>query len=490
MKLHLKKTDFSLSFPFWRLSELFADQPCGALLDSGMDPEKRGRFSFSTARPSALLTAKRINQESQTGKVFTMEITRWRSADGTRPAEPDPTQYQAHPFEALRELQTEYGLINTQNSEFPFAGGLIGYLGYETGHAMEFLPDTGLDDLNLPDLAFMVVDEVFVHDHAAKETCLLVTGRGVTQELARQDADLRSSQLLSLVAGFSPVQDHSVKNDSAQKIRAHFTPETYMEAVELCRQHILAGDLFEICLTHRLEADLKGSAWELFQRLRQINPAPFASFLHFDGFEVVSASPERFLKLDQEKRAESRPIKGTRPRGDNPWDDQRLREELQTSEKDRAENVMIVDLVRNDLGKVSEIGSIEVPELLVVEPYATVFQLVSTVTGQLRSQNDAFDLAQACFPGGSMTGAPKIEAMKIIDKIEPVKRGIYSGAIGYFDRSGAMDLSIVIRTIVCKDGKATFGVGGAIVSDSDPAAEYQETLDKANALMQALGVEL
>jgi aminodeoxychorismate synthase component I len=232
--------------------------------------------------------------------------------------------------------------------------------------------------------------------------------------------------------------------------------------------------------------DLPGDPWELYAILREINPAPFAAWLQLPGFQVISASPERFLRLDDDRTAESRPIKGTRPRGADAAEDTRLRDDLANSIKDRAENVMIVDLVRNDLGRVAEIGSVEVPELQIIEQYATVFQMVSTIQARLRKDRDPFDLVRACFPGGSMTGAPKIEAMKIIDAIEPVKRGVYSGAIGYFDHSGLMDLSIVIRTIVCQDGRATFGVGGAIVADSDPAAEYQETLDKARALIAAI----
>ncbi len=277
-------------------------------------------------------------------------------------------------------------------------------------------------------------------------------------------------------------------NTDSPCARAHFTKDEYCAAVQQCRDHIFAGDVFEVCLTQQMEMDLPGDPWELFGILRDINPAPFASWLQFPGFQVASASPEKFLSLDSDRIAESRPIKGTRPRGANAEEDVRLRADLAGSAKDRAENVMIVDLVRNDLGRVAEIGSVTVPELQVIEQYATVFQMVSTVRARLRTDRDCFDLVRACFPGGSMTGAPKIEAMKIIDAIEPVKRGVYSGAIGYFDFDGTMDLSIVIRSIVCKDGRATFGVGGAVVADSDPAAEYQETLDKARALIAAVSL--
>ncbi len=455
-----------------------------------MDPKKLGRFSFLGGRPTALLTAKRIPGSQD--RSFQISCHRWRSAQGEIiPAGASATRsWQGDPFEALRLLQRQYGAVKEPSSTTPFSGGLVGYIGYETAHAVEDLPDQGRDDLNLPDLAFMVADEVLAHDHLSGETRLLITGRGGTTDEAKADAQARTRELKALLADF-PVSENVPLSEAADtSVNAQFTRETYMQAVDRCREHIRAGDVFEICLTHRLETELSLEPWQLYKRLRAINPAPFASWLHFPGFQVVSASPERFLRLDADRLAESRPIKGTRPRGDNPRDDQRLRDELQNSEKDRSENVMIVDLVRNDLGKVAEIGSVNVPELMVVEPYATVFQLVSTICGRLRKNRDAFDLVRACFPGGSMTGAPKIEAMKIIDSIEPVKRGIYSGAIGYFDRSGTLDLSIVIRTIICKDGKATFGVGGAVVADSDPSEEYQETLDKARALIQALGGKL
>jgi para-aminobenzoate synthetase component I len=499
MKLHNLLSPIPLDRPFWQLAEIFAKQPCGFLLDSGMDPQKLGRHSFLGARPTALLTAKRLPPESPamtSGRLFQISLVRWRNSVGEPQAnaEAESSQWPGDPFEALRQLQQEYGMMSNRVAKHPFTGGLVGFLGYEAGHAIECLPDQGLDESGLPDLAFMVADEVLVHDHLSKETSLLVTGRGHTQEDALKDAQLRTRELNAMLAEYpfpagASIPERITAGSPPPEFRAHFTRRNYMQAVEQCRQHILAGDVFEVCLTQQMERDLPVEPWQLYKRLRNINPAPFASWLHFPGFQVVSASPERFLKLDHQGKAESRPIKGTRPRGHNPGEDQRLHDDLLSSEKDRAENVMIVDLVRNDIGRVAEIGSVEVPELCVVEAYATVFQLVSTVTGQLRTELDAFDLVRSCFPGGSMSGAPKIEAMKIIDGIEPVKRGIYSGAIGYFDRGGAMDLSIVIRTIVCKDGKASFGVGGAVVVDSDPAAEYQETLDKAAALIRALGGE-
>ena len=511
-----------ISLPFWRYGAMFGPHACAFLLDSALAGERLGRFSFLGGRPSALLTARRIPGPDL---QMNLTLTTWRPASGMPLAQASVREWVGDPFTALRELESAYR--PDPGDEIPpgppFRSGLVGFFGYEFGHAVEHLPDTGVDDLQLPDLAFMAVDEVLCHDHQTGETSLAIIDRG--------DADARVSQWRALISaceadadgpgtgGHTPhfpgrLEDAGARMAEAPgsragrsqgwrrpatpemggtaagppPVRAHFTRDEYCAAVQKCRDHIRAGDIFEVCLTHRLEMDLPGDPWRLYGILRTINPAPFASWLRLPGFQVVSASPERFLSLDGNRGAESRPIKGTRPRGANPAADARLRDELARSAKDRAENVMIVDLVRNDLGRVAEIGSVEVPELQAIEEYATVFQMVSTVRARLRRDRDAFDLVRACFPGGSMTGAPKIEAMKIIDAIEPVKRGVYAGAIGYFDHGGAMDLSIVIRAIVCREGRATFGVGGAVVADSDPAAEYQETLDKARALITAVGM--
>jgi aminodeoxychorismate synthase component I len=270
-------------------------------------------------------------------------------------------------------------------------------------------------------------------------------------------------------------------------LKAHFDEASYCQAVTKIKEHIFVGDIFEACLTHRLESPLEGgSPWDLYEELRRVNPAPFACYLNFPEAQVVSASPERFLSLDNNRIAESRPIKGTRPRGTSSEEDERLCQDLFHSIKDRAENVMIVDLVRNDFGRVCKFHTVNVPELMIIEPYATVFQMVSTIRGELKADVFSLDLIKACFPGGSMTGAPKIEAMKIIDRLEPVKRGIYSGSIGYLDFSGPLDFNIVIRSFVVRDKYCYYNVGGAVVADSDPREEYAETMDKARALKTAL----
>ncbi len=485
---HTLSTKIDLPGPFWRCAELFGTDECAFLLDSGLNEEHPGRFSYLGRRPAALLTGRR---QANGKRNLVFELQTWRRPDGQFPDAPDALEapdvdcFEGEPFGALRDLAARYGESDAGSGQIPFTQGLMGYFGYETAYSIEDLPDTGTDDLGLPALAFMVIDEVLTYDHAQEQATLHITGRGTNaQAFATERTAQWQAELESLV--FTKTGSAAVPMENPTAPRAHFNREQYQAAVQQCREHILAGDVFEVCLTQRLEMDLKGSAWELYGILREINPAPFASYLQLPGFQVVSASPERFLKLDAGGTVESRPIKGTRPRGETPEADGQLKAELGDSEKDQAENIMIVDLVRNDLGKVCRIGSVTVPELQVVETYATVHQLVSTVRGELKAEYDAFDLVRACFPGGSMTGAPKIEAMKIIDSIEPVKRGIYSGALGFIDAGGAMDLGMVIRTIVCQDNVATFGVGGAVVSDSDPDAEYEETMDKARAMIAAI----
>jgi para-aminobenzoate synthetase component 1 len=270
-------------------------------------------------------------------------------------------------------------------------------------------------------------------------------------------------------------------------LKGGFTHQEYVDAVEKARQYIIAGDIFEVNISQRFEAELSITPYELYKRLRQINPAPFACYLGFDEVTVVSASPERFIRTRGDW-IETRPVKGTRPRGKTPEEDEALANELLSSAKDRAENIMIVDLERNDLGRVCSYGSVKVTELTILEVFPTVFHLTSTVEGRLREGKNCIDLLKATFPGGSITGAPKVRAMEIIDELEPTKRSIYTGNIGYLSFNGDIDLNIAIRTFLVKGSKAYFQVGGAVVYDSNPEAEYQETLDKGKALVAALNM--
>jgi aminodeoxychorismate synthase component I len=484
-----------LKLPFFTYQALFRGADFAFLLDSALESPQLGRFSFLGGEPFLVLRAKRC-----AGDVGdrTARIEADYRAEGASPAAwSSHVRETGDALEALRALLRTHAVDcdELDGGPVPFLSGAVGYFGYETGHLLEDLPDTGVDDLALPDVYFMFCDQVLSRCHRTGTTRLATVGRGDSRAAARRAAVRRRDEMLRRIAVLEadppPAWTGPPSSDGATggtiDVEGDFDEHSYCQAVEAIKQRILAGDIYQACMTHRLRSPLYGgNAWNLYEELRRINPAPFAAYLKFPEAQIVSASPERFLSVDTDGVAESRPIKGTRPRSPMPEADLALKDELANSIKDRAENIMIVDLVRNDFGRVCEFGSIDVPELMVIEPYATVFQMVSTVRGRLQNGADAVDLVRACFPGGSMTGAPKIEAMKVIDHLEPVCRSVYSGSIGYFDFAGPMDLSMVIRSFVVKDGWCYYNVGGGIVADSDPRAEYFETLTKARALKTAL----
>lgn len=376
----------------------------------------------------------------------------------------------------------------------PFCGGAMGYVGYEAGQMLEVLPGAVRPKTALPDIAFFVHRWVLGRD-AAGRGWLSVLGAGTTPAAAAEDASSttgrivrhvgppRATSLPARSSGPAPSDAALFANTGA---RAWLDREAYADRVRTAKGHIARGDAFEICLTHRIDAPFVGDPLDLWNVLRRDNPAPFSAFLALEEGAIVSSSPERFLRLDAEGVVESRPIKGTRPRAEQADEDARIADELHRSVKDRAENAMIVDLVRNDLGKVCAFGTVSVPELFVVETFPTVHQLVSTIRGKLQEGRDAVALLSACFPPGSMTGAPKIEAMSILEELEPTERGVYAGGLGFVDFRGTLDMSVVIRTLVVADGTAHLAVGGAVVADSDPYGEHDEAMHKARALLSAL----
>jgi aminodeoxychorismate synthase component I len=481
---------------FWQYMEPFCRRTQSFLLDSAKESSQMGSFSFLATDPFLTFSAKRAGN----GPIAGANIVIRRSEHLDDAPEPVVIRKTADPLEELRTLLKEFAVPETSlaGRPVPLLAGAVGYFAYEAGYFVETLPDLGRDDLGLPDIHFGFFDVILAHHHAGHESYLSVVGRGPN----RNQAGARARQLFNRrlreirdfekdSPAFSRTKVHpagyTATDADAVPISYHFDRSSYGKAVEKCKQHIHCGDAFEICLTHRMQAPFAGEdAWQLYSALRAISPSSFAGFLNIPGAQVVSSSPERFLRLGPDRMAESCPIKGTRRRGKTPDEDTALFEDLRDSVKDRAENMMIVDLVRNDLGRVCDIGTVHVPNLMNVERLTTLFQMSSTVRGRLRPDMDAIDLVKAAFPGGSMTGAPKVEAMKIIDRLEPVKRGIYSGSIGYIDFSGTMDLNIVIRTFILCNGQAFFNTGGAIVADSDPGQEYQETMDKAYALKLAL----
>jgi len=470
-------------------SECFQGLPCLILLDSARDPERLGRYSFLTADPAVVIRGKgthveRIDQYS--GVV---------------------TAVAGHALQATRALLAPHRCAPIPGLP-PFQGGAAGYIAYDWGAILERVPAPRYDDLAIPDVVFGLYDWVIAWDHAVHRAWIISTGIPETGAAGR---NARARERLAAVrkrlaappsttpwsappvprSTGSAAPSYAVDDSdhaAALELRSSFTHRGYLDAVARVRDYIIAGDIFQANLSQRLEMPLCEPPWACYQRLRAMNPAPFAAWLDFGDVRIASASPERFLRLDPDGSVEARPIKGTRPRGLYPAHDAALGRALVESAKDRAENLMIVDLLRNDLSRVCAPGTVRATELFAIEHYASVHHLVSTITGQLEPQRDAFDLLCATFPGGSITGAPKVRAMEIIAELEPSRRGVYCGTIGYVSRSGALDTSIVIRTCLALGTRMYVSVGGGIVADSDAEQEYRETFDKARAILSALQI--
>jgi para-aminobenzoate synthetase len=362
-------------------------------------------------------------------------------------------------------------------------GGFVGYLGYECkadcGSPNEHSSD-------IPDALFMLADRIVAVDHTGGETHLMAVCHGDEEECERW---LEEAEALVRAELANP-SDRTLEPVPAEADHVSFRcgrgRERYLADIRHSLEEILAGETYEVCLTDQISTDASPDPFHLYKVLRRRNPAPFASYLRFGEVAVVSSSPERFLSVDRDRYVQARPIKGTISRSEDPVEDAARKAELEGDEKTSAEHLMIVDLLRNDLGRVCEVDSVSVPDLMVVEPYATVHQVVSTVTGVLDERRSGVQCVRACFPGGSMTGAPKLRTMEIIEELEDQARGVYSGGLGYFGLDGVVDLSIVIRTIVMRPGRTTIGAGGAIVMQSDPQDEFDEILLKARAPMEAI----
>ncbi|GGQ84388.1 aminodeoxychorismate synthase component I [Couchioplanes azureus] len=380
----------------------------------------------------------------------------------------------------LRSLETRVPFL-----PFEFALGWVGALGYELKAACDG------DDAHPspePDAVMIFTDRAIVLDHRTRSTYLLALAEDGDDAQARSWlADITAA--LGALTGREPAPCTSPPPSRTSPLRPRHDRAGYLALIAECQEEIRRGETYEVCLTNMLEADTDIDPWQAYRFLRRFSPAPFAAFLGFGDMSVLSTSPERFLQIDRHGDMESKPIKGTRPRGSTAEEDALLVEDLTSNEKDRAENLMIVDLVRHDLGRCATVGSVRADKVFDVETYATVHQLVSTVRAQLAADRSPVTGVRCAFPGGSMTGAPKIRTMQIVDRLEAGPRGIYSGAIGYFSLTGAVDLSIVIRTVVLHNGRLRYGVGGAIIALSDPAAEYEETAVKARPLLTLLGAE-
>jgi para-aminobenzoate synthetase component 1 len=434
-----------------KLFALLAGVPWSVFLDSGSPYSQQGRYDILAADPICTL----VTRGEET------EICR----DGL----------------VKRSNEDPFLLVNQQLGEqlpalddLPFNGGAIGYFSYDLARRLEKLPVLAKNTENIPEMAVGIYLWAVIVDHKLKKSWLV-------------GQDHPSINWQQLIDQFSVVRTEQEQTafQVLGEVTANMSQTEYAKAFSRIKGYLREGDCYQVNLTQRFIADCQGDPWLAYQKLREVNAAPFSCYLNIPGVQVLSSSPERFLKVKQ-GLVETKPIKGTRPRKQDFLEDQQQIEQLQNSDKDRAENVMIVDLLRNDLSKTCQPGSVKVPELFAVESYATVHHLVSTVTGILDVGQHALDLLRSCFPGGSITGAPKIRAMEIIEELEPDRRGIYCGSIGYVGFDGNMDTNIAIRTMVHANGKVHFSAGGGIVYDSVMQDEYQETFDKVSALLKLL----
>lgn len=428
---------------------LVANTTGAIYLDSSMSHEHYGRYSFIVLRPLTVFNAKDAS--------FSQDILHWQ--------------------QLFTANQTKV------NSDLPpFSAGLVGYLSYDLGKQLEYIPSQSQNIV--PDYYLGLYNQVIAFDHILHQCYIMVT------PIVGYELDY-AAQFRSLLALYNEACTNNNQVFSAKLppliLKSNFTEAQYINAVEQAREYILAGDIFEVNLSQQFSTLIEENYpfALLYHKLRQVNPAPFAAYLNLGQLKILSASPERFLSI-RNRHIETRPIKGTSKRSLNPSDDYQLAQNLKNSSKDRAENIMIVDLMRNDLAKICIPSSIHVSQLCGVESFTNLHHLVSVIEGQLSDAHSIFDIIGACFPGGSITGAPKIRAMQIIEELEGIRRGVYCGSIGYFSFNGNVDLSIAIRTLLKNNDELYYNVGGAITLDSDPLSEYYETLIKGQKLAEAI----
>tara|TARA_B100000315_G_scaffold260191_2_gene319889 strand:+ start:6312 stop:7742 length:1431 start_codon:yes stop_codon:yes gene_type:complete len=438
------------------------------LLESGKGAPDIARYSFIGTDPY-------LSFKSKDGII---EIV---GSSGTHVAH-------GNPFSELRNVFSRIGYQSTKSLP-PFFGGAVGYFSYDCVHTIEDLPRIATDDLQLPDIHLVFVDLVVAIDHIEKQMYVIFAPPKDLYET--KSPDTLCEEWNEKLADFDmrlntsppPIKDVAGISSTLTSI---CSKKTYMQRVRKCQEYIAAGDIYQANLSQRFVADLAGREPRfLYQRLREVNPSPFGAFIEFDDVTIASVSPERLVRLHN-RVAETRPLAGTKQRGKTVDDDSRLTDELLTDPKERAEHVMLVDLERNDLGRVCRYGSVQTKEFMTVEQCSHVTHIASTVQGQLAESRDAFDLIQAMFPGGTITGAPKIRCMEILDELEPVARGPYTGSLGYLSLSGDFDLNIIIRSVIVKGTHGYIQVGAGIVADSIPEREYEETLLKAEALFTVM----
>jgi anthranilate synthase component I len=441
------------------------------LLESVRGGEKWARYTFLGAEPSLVFRA------------------RGRHLELIRPGVGVEVREVEDPFEALRQEVKRHRAPELDGLP-RFFGGAVGLLAYDIVRYFERLPNSPPDDLGVPDLYMMFTDTVLVFDNV-RQTIKIIINVPV-REFASARAAYRSAvdKIEETIARLAtPIVPPSLKRPAAvvePRIVSNQTRECYMQMVLAAKEYIAAGDVIQVVPSQRFEAELTVHPFNLYRSLRTINPSPYMFYLRLGNMTLAGASPEVMVRLEG-REVTLRPIAGTRPRGEDEASDLRLERELLGDPKERAEHVMLVDLGRNDVGRVAEIGSVKVTELMVVERYSHVMHIVSNVRGRLREDCDAFDAFRATFPQGTVSGAPKIRAMEIIDELEPMRRGVYAGAVGYFSYTGNMDTAIALRTMLIQNDRVYIQAGGGVVADSDPAAEYQESVNKAKAMLRSLG---
>lgn len=448
----VKVREVKIGFNPLEVYNVFRDEENTILLDSSKEDKILSKFSFIGINPFMVFES--IGEEAFINNK----------------------KVQGEPFKVLENLMNKYKFHSNDYQEIPLISGAIGYISYDTGRILEKLPDTSSNDFKINDMKFIFYNNIIIFDLENKKQYIT--------SINDLNYDKQLDYIEKMINSATIIEENSFKSLN-NGFGSNFEKEDYKRAITKLKNYISNGDVYIANMTQRFCTENQEDSFEIYKKLRTINKAPFSAYMNFEDFQVISSSPERFVQIYKNKVV-TRPIKGTRPRGRNEEEDIKNSLELINSEKDRAELLMVVDLERNDLSKVCKPHSVRVTELFKLEKYSTVFHLVSTVEGILKDNISAVKCIKECFPGGSITGTPKIRAMEIIEELEGLKRNIYTGAIGYFDFRGNADFNIAIRTIIKKDNKAYFGVGGGITYDSIEEDEYSETLDKAKALMRVL----
>jgi len=445
-----------------------AQGPESFLLESVEGGERWGRYSFIGHRPRLVI------------RIWGEEIEVSRGNDQC-------TRLRARPFAYLKDLMDDFRAAAMTGLP-RFFGGLVGYISYDMVRFFERLPDSKPDDVGMPDVTFMMPEQVIIYDNLT-QTIKVVANCYVSEYANPADAyDEAVEQIKKtekLVRVSMPSQARPRGPRQVQALTANMARSRFENIVSRAKEYIEQGDAIQVVLSQRFDADLRVEPFEIYRALRRVNPSPYMYYLQFNGETIIGASPEVLVRLE-DGRVALRPIAGTRSRGKDAEEDQRLEDELRADPKERSEHLMLVDLGRNDVGRVAAVGTVEVKDFMVVERYSHVMHLVSHVEGDLAPGLDMFDVLRACFPAGTVSGAPKVRAMEIIDELEPTRRGLYAGAVGYFGFSGNMDFCIAIRTLLVRGSRVYLQVGAGIVADSDPAMEYEETVNKGKALVKAL----